>query len=457
MEHDVIVIGGGAAGLGAARAALAAGANPLLISDGPLGGDCTFTGCVPSKTLLSQSRAGGTFSSAMERVRSTVDQIAATETADVLRAEGAEVVEGRANFTRPTAIAVDGTSFTSPHIVVATGSSALIPPIDGLDTIDYLTNETLFSLDSLPARLGIVGGGAIGCEMALAFARFGSKVTIFEGASTVLPVEDPDASEVISQMLIALGVDIRSGAFVSSVSNAGETIDVAVADDVVEVDRLLIAAGRRPNTDGLGLDAIGVALDKRGHVVVDERLRSSVSGIRAAGDVTGLLPFTHAADEQGRMAVAHALGKGARWKYVTSATPWVTFTSPEVAQVGVRELEAPANSRVAYLPMNHVDRAITDGRTEGFIKLIAGPKKLTRGLFGGELIGATIVAERAGEMIHAPTLAIRLGMFVGRLAQVTTAYPTWSTAVQQAAGQFFQPVNGLEARAPRTQSGRSGR
>jgi len=171
-----------------------------------------------------------------------------------------------------------------------------------------------------------------------------------------------------------------------------------------------------------------------------------VKGVSAAGDVTGLLPFTHSAYEQARLAVGHALRKGPRWKYEVSTTPWVTFTSPEVARVGVLESEAPKGSMVAHLPLTHVDRAITEGRTDGFVKLIAAPKSITRGLFGGKIVGATIVADRAGEMIHAPTLAARLGMFAGRLAQVTTPYPTWSNAIQQAASQFFHPVNGLHAR-----------
>jgi len=452
MSHDLIIIGGGTAGLGAARNAVAHGARPLLITDGPIGGDCTFTGCVPSKTLIAQSRRGELFGDAMSVVGETIDVIAAEESTEVLRTEGVEVLEGRGTIVAPGTVEVDGRSYATKHVLIATGARAAIPPIPGLQGVEFLTNETLFELETLPPRLGIIGGGPIGCEMAMAFAGFGTAVTIFEGASRLLPDEEPEASAVIERAMAQAGVDVRTGLYVSGVCRAVGAIALAIEDDVVEVDSLLLATGRVANTAGFGLETLGVDLSSSGHIVVDDRLRTSVTGIIAAGDVTGLLPFTHAADEQGRLAVSHALGKGPRWRYSTSATPWVTFTSPEVARVGVLESEAPRGAKVAYLPLTHVDRAITDGRTDGFVKLIAAPKKVTRSLFGGQIVGATIVADRAGEMIHGPTLAARLGMFVGRLAQVTTPYPTWSTAIQQAAGQFFQPVSGLEARPARGRS-----
>lgn len=453
MSHDLIIIGGGTAGLGAARGAVVHGARPLLITDGPIGGDCTFTGCVPSKTLIAQSRRGATFVDAMNVVRETVDHIAAEEDADTLRSEGIDVVEGRGSIIASGAVAVDGQTYAAETIVVATGARPSTPLISGLTDTEFLTNENLFDLDRLPGRLGIIGGGPLGCEMALAFAGFGSSVTLIEGADRLLPREEPEASDVVERAMVVAGVDVRLGSFVAEVTTAPGGTQLQMASDperAIEVDALLVATGRAANTSGLGLDELGVELDSTGHIVVDGKLRTSVKGISAAGDVTGLLPFTHAADEQARMAVAHALRKGTRWIYRSDATPWVTFTSPEVARVGVRESEAPRGAMVAYLPMELVDRARTEGRTEGFVKLIAGPKPLTRSLFGGQIIGATIVAERAGEMIHGPTLATRLGMFAGRLAQVTTPYPTWSTAIQQAAGQFFQPVNGLRARPARS-------
>lgn len=446
MDHDLIIIGGGTAGLGAARGARVHGAAPLVITDGPIGGDCTFTGCVPSKTLIAQSRRGVRFSDAMRVVRETIDEIAAEESAPVLRTEGIDVVEGRGTIIDARTVDVEGTRYRADTLLIATGAKAAIPLIPGLDSVGYLTNETLFALEERPRRLGIIGGGPIGCEMALAFAGFGTAVTVFEGADRLLPNEEPEASAVIARSMATAGVEVKVASSVTSVSQDGVGPIAITAGDTVIVDALLVAAGREANTTGFGLDQLGVVMTTTGHIEVDEKLRTAVAGVSAAGDVTGLLPFTHAADEQARLAVAYALGKGPRWKYSTDATPWVTFTSPEVARVGVLEAEAPRGSRVAYLPLSLVDRAITEGRTDGFVKLIAGPKRVTRNAFGGRLIGATIVADRAGEMIHGPTLAARVGMFVGRLAQVTTPYPTWSTAIQQAAGQFFQPVNGLEAR-----------
>ena len=446
MSHDLIIIGGGTAGLGASRQAVVAGAKPLLISDGPIGGDCTWTGCVPSKTLIARSRRGMTFSDAIADVHRTVEHIASTESADVLRDEGIEVVEGRGVIDGVGRVTVDGATYTADKIVVATGSRAALPPIPGLESIDVLTNETLFELESLPKRLGIIGGGPIGCEMAMAFAGFGSEVTMIEVADRLLPNEEPEASAVIERAMIDAGVAVQLGNRADGVEQAADGITVRIGAAVVTVDALLVAAGRVPNTPGLGLDAIGVAVDEGGHVIVDGKLRTNVDGISAAGDVTGLLPFTHSADEQARMAVSHALGKGARWRYDASSTPWVTFTRPEVARVGLLESEAPKGAMVAEFPLSHVDRAITDERTDGFVKLIAAPKPLTRSLFGGQIVGATIVADRAGEMIHAPALAARTKMFVGRLAQATVAYPTYATAVQQAAGMFFQPVSGREAR-----------
>ena len=445
-SHDLIIIGAGSAGLGAARNAAISGAKPLLITDGPIGGDCTWTGCVPSKALIAQSKQGRPFSEAIATVHEAIEQVASAETADVLRGEGIEVAEGRARLAAPEEVIIGESRFRAKHIVIATGSRASVPPIPGLADVDYITNEKLFELTELPPRLGIIGAGAIGCEMALAFAGFGSTVSLFEGADRVLPIEEPDASEVIERAMATAGVTVHTGSFVENVSQAATGIDVTVNGITTTVDTLLVAAGRSPNTEGLGIEELGLEMTSRGHIKVDEKLATSINSIRAAGDVTGLLPFTHSADEQARMAVAHALGLKSKWKYDASTTPWVTFTTPEVARVGVTEKDAPAGARVAHFPLHNVDRAITEGRTDGFVKLIAGPKTITRNAFGGQIVGATIVADRAGEMIHGPTLAARLGMFVGRLAQVTVPYPTWTTAVQQAAGMFFQPVHGLEAR-----------
>jgi len=448
MASDLLIVGGGTAGLQAARGAVALGLRPTLVTDGPIGGDCTFTGCIPSKTLLSESRKGSNFDTAMAAVHRTVEEIAATESADVLRGEGVEVIEGRAIFTGPTSVTVDGGSYTASKSLIATGAKVAVPPIPGLADIPYLTNETLFEITTQPQRLAIFGAGAIGCEMAMAFAGFGTTVSLFESAERVLPGEEPEASAQIEESLTAAGVHVHVGSPVDQVlAQQDNAAEIAAGAVRTIVDAVLVATGRRANVSGMGLDELGVELDSSGSIVVDAKLRTSVANMSAAGDVTGLLPFTHAADEQARMAVGHAFRKGSRWDYDASTTPWVIFTDPEVARVGLTEAQAATHGgRVAFLPLHNVDRALTDGRTDGFVKLIAGPKRITGHRWGGKIIGATIVAPRAGEMIHGPTLAARLGFVTGRLAQVTTPYPTWTTAIQQAAAMFFRPINGLEAR-----------
>ncbi|MEQ8841343.1 MAG: FAD-dependent oxidoreductase [Acidimicrobiales bacterium] len=450
VKLDLLIIGGGAGGLGAARAARAAGADVLLVNDGPLGGDCTFTGCVPSKTLLAAAAQGLCFADAMGRVSDTVSRIAATETADVLRAEGVAVAEGRAEFVAPDTVVVDGARFTAPRIIVATGGRPTRVPIPGLDEVDALTNETVFDLADAPKRLGIIGGGAIGCELAQAFAGLGVTVTLFESLPRLLIREEPAASAVIHAALTAAGVTVETGARIERVAPRPDGVGLATATGKTVVDRLLLAVGRSPNSTGMGLEDLGVELDDRGHIVTDDRLATAVEGIYAVGDVTGKLPFTHAADEMGRLAAGNALKKGQRGRFRTSWIPWATFTNPEVARVGMTEAEAADHGgRVAELPMTEMDRAITDGRTEGFVKLIAGPKLLTRNLYGGQILGATIVAPRAGEMIHELALAMRTRMFAGRLAQTVHAYPTWSYAIQKTAGQFFQEIEGRSARPAR--------
>lgn len=458
MSYDLLVIGGGAAGMAAARTAVRLKRSVLLVQDGPVGGDCTFTGCVPSKTLIESARDRVSFDQAMHAVRSTVAAIAATETADVLRAEGVHVLEGRARLTAPSTADVDGQVVSARRCVIATGSGPLLPPVPGLLEAPHLTSETVWQLRQAPESLLVLGGGAIGCELAQAFARFGVRVTLVEAGDRLLAKEEPEASAVVAEVLAREGVDVRLKATVAAVERApGSAVQVRLADGTaLQAAQLLVAVGRRPLTDGLGLDAAGVARDSRGFITVDDRLRTNLAGTYAVGDVTGRLQFTHAADEMGRTAALNALRPPLRLRFHMEAIPWVTFTAPEVARVGMTEQEAATvGGRVAYLPMAAVDRAVTAGRTDGFIKLVAGPRRLTGHLAGGRLLGATIVAERAGEMVHEVALAIRTGMFTGRLAQTVHAYPTWSTGVRSAAAQFVVEADGRRARAARTDASRA--
>lgn len=447
MDHDLIVVGGGAAGLGAARAGVQRGARTLLVSDGEPGGDCTFHGCVPSKTLIESARKGVPFETAIARVREVVAEIAATEDAEALRGEGIDVALGRARFLGRDRIEVDGRQLTARGFVVATGSAPDVPPVPGLDAVPYLTNLTVFDLPRLPESLVVLGGGAIGCELAQAFARFGTRVTVVEMAPRLLPGEEPAASAVLAEVFARDGIDVRTGVRAERAGMAGDEVSLLLdSGDKVTAQRLLVATGRTAVTEGLVLGDAGVRVDDRGHVETDDRLATSARGVYAAGDVTGRLPFTHAAFEMGRIAAGNVLSRR-KTRYRPAATPWVTFTDPEVARVGVTEAAAAASGgRVAYLPMREMDRALTAGETDGFVQLLAGPRRVVGNLGGGRVLGATIVATRAGEMIHEPALAMATGMFTGRLAQLTHAYPTWSYAVQFAAAQFFTTVGGRRAR-----------
>jgi pyruvate/2-oxoglutarate dehydrogenase complex dihydrolipoamide dehydrogenase (E3) component len=451
VDYDLVVIGGGAAGLGAARAGRRAGARTLLITDGQPGGDCTFTGCVPSKTLVESARQRVPYPVAAQRIRDVIARIAATEDAAALRREGIDVILARGRFRDPAHIDAGGQTVTGRRFVVATGTAPAIPPIPGLATAPYLTNETIFDLPALPGRLAVLGGGASGCELAQAYARLGSHVTLIEKSDRLLPREDPDASRLIATIFAREGIETRLGAPVRSVSAEPDSLRLSLVDGpVVTADRLLVTVGRRPVTDDLDLPAAGVRLDDAGNIVTDHYLATTRTGIYAAGDITGGLRHTHAAFEMGRTAAINALGPPwRRRRYDPYATPWVTFTDPEVAQVGTVETDAAARGgRVAFLPMDEMDRALTAARTDGFIKLIAGPRPLLRNLGGGRILGATIVATRAGEMIHEPALAMATRMFAGRLAATTHAYPTWSYGVQLAAAQFFMPIGDRRARRP---------
>ncbi len=517
MDHDLIVVGGGAAGLAAVRTGLWAGADVALVTDGPIGGDCTFTGCVPSKTLIAAAAIGLGFGEAMDRVRAVVERIAATESAEVWRQRGVTVLEGRARLMTHDTVAVDDRRVTAPRIVVTTGSRPAIPPIEGLaalcgstgpdsgspangpdladsgsptdrigladsgsptdriglaDSVDLavgpeladsggppgvgglaggavLTTDTLFELESRPASLGIVGGGPTGCELAQALARLGVEVRLFESSDRVLPTEEAEASSIVAAALAADGVQVQTSAPVAGAARDGGKIAVRVGSQTAAVERLLLAAGRAPADDGLGLAELGVKLDRRGWVVTDARLATSIKGVYAAGDVTGRTALTHAADEMGRLAAANALGRGPRGRFREERIPQVIFTDPEVARVGAVEVEAPPRSRVVYLPLAEVDRAVVAGRTDGYVKIIAGPRPVVRRLGGGRVIGATVVAPRAGEMITEVALAMRTRAFAGRLAQTAHAYPTWSHGVQKAAAQLFGEIEGRRARPPR--------
>lgn len=433
---DLLVIGGGAAGLSAARTARALNRSVVLVNEGPPGGDCTFTGCVPSKTLLSSGSLP--FADAMARVRATIASIAADEDAAALTDEGIDVVLGRATVHTPDRVEVHGSTYPPGKIVIATGARPQIPPIPGLSEIPFLTTDTLFDLAVLPDHLVIVGGGPIGVEMAAAFRQFGAHVTIIEAADRLIGREEPQASSVITQVLRRSGVTVKTNAVVSAVALADDGIRLTLAGETVSASHLLIATGRQPNLGGL--DGLGLALTDRSAIRVNLKMQTSDSSVYAAGDVTGRSAFTHAADEMGRVAATNALRRLPLLTFAQWAVPAVTFTTPEVARVGVTEAEAHHHirgARVVEMPLSELDRARTADEVDGFIKVIVAPKRVARNVGGGRVVGATIVAPRAGEMIAELALAMRTKMFAGRIAQTSHAYPTWSIGVQQTVGQLF--------------------
>lgn len=470
IQADVVVVGAGASGLGAASAARRKGASVVLVERGRLGGECTWTGCVPSKALLERAREvrGGRrqgltgevdVARIFDEVRAASVAIGEDESAEALATQGIRVLTGEATFTGPRRLTVDGTAVEAARaIIIATGSVPLVPPVEGLAAAQPLTNETVFDLRSLPSRLAVLGGGPIGCELAQAFARLDSTVTVIE-AEKLLAKEEPEAAQVLTGVLADEGVDVRTGVRVTRVTrpDPSRPVTLTTSDgDTVEADAVLVAAGRRARTDGLALERAGVRVDERGWIMVDDKLRTSAEGVLAIGDVVGGLQFTHAGYEMGALAVANALGRRSR-TYDTAALPWVTFTDPEIGRVGMTEAQAAAAhsdaARVAYLPMADTDRGRATGRTEGFVKLIAGPRGALRGLGGGVLLGATVVCPSGGDVVHEAALLMRSGAFVGRLAQTVHAYPAWSLAVRECAAQFFLTQRGRSARPARADGG----
>ena len=461
-DYDMIIIGAGSAGLIAARFARGLGLSVALVERSRVGGDCTWTGCVPSKALvkgaavahsvreaarfgLPQSNPAVDLGAVMERIRSVISHIYDTESPDVLANEGIEVILGEASFTTPNSVTVAGQALTARRFLICTGASPVIPPILGLDTVEFHTYETVWDMEKLPESLAVVGAGAVGCELGQAFARLGSEVTLIEAADRILPEEDPEVSEVISRRLADDGVRILVGEEAKSARPAsvvGQGINIELSGGhYVSAGAMLLAAGRRPNTAGLRLEIAGVDAGPDG-IRVDRYLRTARKGIFAAGDVTGGPQFTHYAGWQGFMAVRNAflpMNTPAVRQYV----PRATFTDPEAAQAGLTEVEAKDQHgdkvSVSRWPLAEVDRALTDGESRGFVKTVHKRN--------GAILGATIVAPRAGEMIHEWTLAIDKGIKLGDLARSIHVYPTYSMASQQLA---------LRTETERLMSGRVG-
>lgn len=455
---DLAVVGGGTAGLVSAYTAAELGASVLLVERDRTGGDCLWTGCVPSKALLSAAGAVAgarrasayarideptvDFAAVMAHVRSAIATIEPMDSVDALREAGVTVVQGHAELTGPTSFAVAGEVHEFRAAVLATGATPVMPDIAGLSQVAALTSETLWQLDHLPHRLAVVGGGPVGCEMAQAFARLGSQVCLVEVADRLLTGEDPAASRLVADALRSDGVDVRLGQQVvrvrGEVGGPGELlVDDGMSQTRVAFDDLLVATGRQARTRGMGLHRAGVRLTN-GSVHVDRYLRTSNPRIWAAGDVTAFPQLTHLAGYHAGVATANAL-LGLRRTVDLSAVPRVVYTDPEVAAVGAPTWAPPTSSppRTITRHHDHVDRAIADSRPDGFARLT-----LTRN--GARVTGATIVGPRAGESIAEMTLAVRRRMRVTDLAATIHAYPTyadgpWNAAVDEVRRRLARP------------------
>lgn len=451
-RYNLVVIGAGTAGLVTAAGAAGLGAKVALIERHLMGGDCLNVGCVPSKAIIRSARAAAEmkratrlgvasvqpevdFGAVMRRMRRIRAGISPHDSAPRFRDLGVDVYFGEARFTGPDTVDVGGATLRFKKACIASGARASTPPIEGLADAGYLTNETVFSLTERPDRLAVIGAGPIGCELAQAFQLLGCKVTLIEAAERVMPREDADASAIVHDAMAEDGVEILAAANIRRVVRDGDErvieLEVAGESRTVVVDAVLIGAGRKPNVESLNLDAAGVEFDAQAGVRVDDQMQTTNSRIYAAGDVCMAWKFTHAADFAARIVIQNALFMG-RKKLSALSMPWCTYTHPEVAHVGLYEHEAKERGIDVdtYLqPFDGVDRALTDGESEGFVKVHV--KKGT-----DTIVGATIVATNAGDLISEITLAMTNGIGLKGLANTIHPYPTQADAIRKIGDQY---------------------
>ena len=455
-DYDLGILGGGAAGLTAAAGAAQFGAKTILVEKAKkLGGDCLHFGCVPSKTLV---RTAGVWSLArrakefglpevelppvslaavMARVRSVIDTIQEHDSPERFCKLGAEVRFGSPRFVDDHTVDLDGSRLTASAWIIATGSGPSLPPVEGITDVPYWTNETVFSQTELPGHLVILGGGPVGVEMAQAFRRLGSKVTVVEVSDQVLGPEDPDIALILRNRLEAEGVTVLTGtkAIKAAVVNGSVLLRVGPSKgdgepSTIGGDVLLVAAGRKPNVEGLELSAGGVTFSPRG-VPADRRMRTNVPHIYSCGDVNGVFPFTHVAGYEAGIALSNAVLRLPR-KADYSKVPWCTYTDPEVASIGLNEKRAKAAGveyRTLETPFREVDRALAEGETGGKIKVLVTPS--------GQLLGCQIAGHHAGELIHEWVAAINGGVKLSTLAGAMHAYPTLAEISKKAAGSYY--------------------
>jgi dihydrolipoamide dehydrogenase len=449
-KYDMAIIGGGSGGLTAARVATALGANVLLVDKERLGGDCLNYGCVPSKSLIHvarilqkarESASLGLMSANLsvnmakvsEYVQGVIDRVAEGEK---VYTEGVTVKFGQITFKSATELVLNGEIFTSRNTLIATGSRPVMPRVEGLEEVGYLTNESVFDLMNLPSSIVIIGGGPVGVELSQAFERLGAKVTIIQEQERILPREDPEVSEAVARVLISEGIDIVTNArFVKAGRSGNKKVATARKGAQLlnfEADEIVLAVGRQPNIEGLNLEAAGIKYDKNG-IKVDDYLQTSASNILAIGDVIGGYLFTHVAVYQAGVAVRNALVPVGKKKVDYRVVPWCTFTDPEAARVGLTPEDAEKQYkqvRIVKFPWAEIDRAQAENETTGFIKLVLAGKK-------DEIVGAHMVGARAGEMLGEIALAMQHNLTLNDILGTIHVYPTMNTGIQQAVFEAY--------------------
>lgn len=451
--YDLVVLGGGTAGLVSAMGAAGLGARVALIEREALGGDCLNTGCVPSKAILQSSRVAASFSTAtsygiqinqtprvdfnsvMNRMRKLRANISRNDSVERLSRAGVDVFFGTAKFTGKKSVKVDEINLCFKKAIIATGARPHIPDLAGVDKIRPLTSQNVFSLNTLPKRLGIIGAGPIGCELAQAFARFGSNVTLFDASTGILPREDSDASAIVRTALENDGVQLVTGAHDIGFQPQGNGVRISsqIQNKVteVEVDQVLLATGRKANIEGLNLDVVKVAYNARHGIEVDDRLRTTNRHIFCAGDVCSHYQFTHAADAMARIAIGNALF-GLRRRVSQLHIPWSTYTTPEIAQIGLQPQAAKQQGikiDIFMQAMDEVDRCVLDGETEGFVKVYVSHHS-------DKILGATVVGNHAGELIGVLSMAMTNNIGLKQMADTIFPYPTQNEIFRRLGDQY---------------------
>jgi pyruvate/2-oxoglutarate dehydrogenase complex dihydrolipoamide dehydrogenase (E3) component len=449
LKTDILVIGAGSGGLSVAAGAAQMGADVVLLEGHKMGGDCLNYGCVPSKALIASGKAAysqrhatqfgvadaegaADYAAAKDHVQDVIAQIAPVDSQERFEGFGVKVIRAHGHFVSPTEVEAGDTRITARRIVIATGSSPFVPPIPGLETVSYETNETLFDLKEKPGHLLIIGGGPIGVEMAQAHVRLGSRVTVIEAAKA-LPKDDPELAAVVLDSLRAEGVVIEEAAKAVEIRGTEGRIEVVTEDGrAITGTHLLMAVGRKANTDKLNLEAAGIKTTRSG-IKVDDRLRTTNRRVYAIGDAAGGLQFTHVAGYHAGVVIRSALF-GLPSKAKTSHIPWATYTDPELAQVGLTEDQARKQHgrqlEVVRFDYAHNDRAVAERKTRGFIKVM---------VHKGRPVGASIVGHQAGELINLWALALANRMKMSQIAAMVSPYPTIGEINKRAAGAYFSP------------------